>query len=97
MTRIAVACALAAALMAVPAAAQGDPKAELAKLKPKDFPSQPIEYTVVYPAGGHAVVAIVQQLHGRDAPTFANLQGELFEVKLRDIAAMHLAAVDDQQ
>ncbi|MFL5003365.1 MAG: tripartite tricarboxylate transporter substrate binding protein [Xanthobacteraceae bacterium] len=52
MTRIAVACALAAALMAVPAAAQGDPKAELAKLKPKDFPSQPIEYTVVYPAGG---------------------------------------------
>lgn len=26
--------------------------AALAKLKPKDFPSQPIEYTVVYPAGG---------------------------------------------
>ena len=43
--------ALAAALIATPAAAQ-DPKAELAKLKPKDFPSQPIEYTVVYPAGG---------------------------------------------
>jgi tripartite-type tricarboxylate transporter receptor subunit TctC len=52
MTRIAVACALAAALVVTPAAAQGDPKAELAKLKPKDFPSQPIEYTVVYPAGG---------------------------------------------
>jgi tripartite-type tricarboxylate transporter receptor subunit TctC len=29
-----------------------DPKAALAKLKPKDFPNQPIEYTVVYPAGG---------------------------------------------
>ncbi len=26
--------------------------ASLAKLKPKDFPNQPIEYTVVYPAGG---------------------------------------------
>ena len=24
----------------------------VAKLKPKDFPNQPIEYTVVYPAGG---------------------------------------------
>ena len=36
---------------ALPAAAQ-DPKADLAKLKPKDFPTQPIEYTVVYPAGG---------------------------------------------
>jgi tripartite-type tricarboxylate transporter receptor subunit TctC len=46
-----LACALAAALIATPAAAQ-DPKADLAKLKPKDFPSQPIEYTVVYPAGG---------------------------------------------
>ncbi len=36
-----------------PAAAQGtDPKAEIAKAKPKDFPTQPIEITVVYPAGG---------------------------------------------
>jgi tripartite-type tricarboxylate transporter receptor subunit TctC len=47
-----LACAVVAALMATPAAAQGDPKADLAKLKPKDFPTQPIEYTVVYPAGG---------------------------------------------
>lgn len=29
-----------------------DSQAQLAKLKPKDFPTQPIEYTVVYPAGG---------------------------------------------
>jgi tripartite-type tricarboxylate transporter receptor subunit TctC len=40
------ALALAAAV-AAPAAAQ-DPKA----VKPKDFPTQPIEYVVVYPAGG---------------------------------------------
>jgi tripartite-type tricarboxylate transporter receptor subunit TctC len=50
--RLALACALAVVLVSAPAAAQSDPKAELAKLKPKDFPTQPIEYTVVYPAGG---------------------------------------------
>jgi tripartite-type tricarboxylate transporter receptor subunit TctC len=49
----AIAFALLAAMLATPAAAQGgDPKAELTKLKPKDFPTGPIEYTVVYPAGG---------------------------------------------
>jgi tripartite-type tricarboxylate transporter receptor subunit TctC len=48
-----IAFALLSALLATPAAAQGgDAKAELGKLKPKDFPSGPIEYTVVYPAGG---------------------------------------------
>jgi tripartite-type tricarboxylate transporter receptor subunit TctC len=51
MKRVAIACAVIAGLFAAPALAQ-DPKAELAKLKPKDFPTQPIEYTVVYPAGG---------------------------------------------
>lgn len=49
----AFALALLAALLVTPAAAQSsDAKAELAKLKPKDFPTGPIEYTVVYPAGG---------------------------------------------
>ena len=49
----AIAFALLTALVATPAAAQsGDAKADLAKLKPKDFPTGPIEYTVVYPAGG---------------------------------------------
>ena len=49
----AIALALAAALAATPAAAQDvDVKAELAKVKPKDFPTDPIEFTVVYPAGG---------------------------------------------
>ena len=46
MKRSVFALALAAAV-AAPAAAQ-DPKA----VKPKDFPTQPIEYVVVYPAGG---------------------------------------------
>ena len=48
-----IALALLSALLVTPAAAQtGDAKAELARLKPSDFPSAPIEYTVVYPAGG---------------------------------------------
>jgi putative tricarboxylic transport membrane protein len=34
------------------AAAQGDAKARLQALKPKDYPTQPIEFVVVYPAGG---------------------------------------------
>lgn len=40
-----------ATLLAVSTAAQAQ-DAALARLKPKDFPNQPIEYTVVYPAGG---------------------------------------------
>src|SRR5262249_58177696 len=45
--------ALLSALLVTPAAAQNDgAKAELARLKPNDFPTAPIEYTVVYPAGG---------------------------------------------
>ncbi|MET0679721.1 MAG: tripartite tricarboxylate transporter substrate binding protein [Burkholderiales bacterium] len=49
MKRHVYALALAAAFVAAPVAAQtGDPKAS----KPRDFPTQPIEYVVVYPAGG---------------------------------------------
>jgi tripartite-type tricarboxylate transporter receptor subunit TctC len=58
MKRAALALGLLAALCSQAAVAQsGDPKAELAKLKPKDFPTQPIEFTVVYPAGGGMDVA----------------------------------------
>ncbi len=52
MKRAAVAFALILAAFTLPAAAQGDARAEVAKLKPKDFPTQPVEFTVVYPAGG---------------------------------------------
>lgn len=47
--RNAVAAMLLATLAAGPAVAQD---AKLKELKPKDFPSQPIELVVVYPAGG---------------------------------------------
>jgi len=51
MKRLAAALALVGALAAGPTFAQ-TPDPEVAKLKPKDFPTQPIEFTVVYPAGG---------------------------------------------
>src|SRR3954463_16737120 len=54
----AIAFALLSALLATPAAAQGgDAKAELGKLKPKDFPGGPIEDTGLCPAGGGMDVA----------------------------------------
>ena len=58
---------------------------------------EPGDTVVVYPAGGHAVIAVLQQHHGGAALAFENLQGEPFEVDMRDIAAIHLAAVDDLQ
>ena len=42
------------ALVGAPVMAQTDAetRAQIARLKPKDFPNQPIEFTVVYPPGG---------------------------------------------
>ena len=57
---------------------------------------EPGDTVVVYPAGGHAVVAILHG-HGGDALAFSTPQGERFEVARRDIAALHLAAADDEQ
>jgi hypothetical protein len=42
------------------------------------------------------VVAIAQDLHGGTL-AFASLDGERFEVAQTDVAALHLAAVDDEQ
>jgi hypothetical protein len=67
-----------------------DPTVPAASIEPGDT-------VVLYPAGGHAVIAIVQERAGQDALAFASLEGERFEVDRRDVAAMHLAAVDDQQ
>lgn len=38
--------------VALASSASAQPSPQVAKLKPADFPTQPIEYTVVYPAGG---------------------------------------------
>ena len=58
---------------------------------------EPGDTVVVYPVGGHAVIAIVQANHGRDALAFTSINGERFEVSKHDIAALHLAAVDEPQ
>jgi tripartite-type tricarboxylate transporter receptor subunit TctC len=54
---LAIALSGLALLVGTAVAQTSDPKAELAKLKPKDFPTQPVEFTVVYPAGGGMDVA----------------------------------------
>jgi hypothetical protein len=58
---------------------------------------EPGDTVVVYPVGGHAVVAILQGHHDRGAFAFTSPEGERFEADRRDIAALHLAAVDDPQ
>ena len=50
-TRAAAAVALSVSLTAF-AQNEGQIKANIAKLQPKDYPTQPIEFTVVYPPGG---------------------------------------------
>lgn len=58
MKAISLALAIAATLFTTSVNSQGvGSKSELAKLKPADFPTQPIEFTVVYPAGGGMDVA----------------------------------------
>lgn len=58
---------------------------------------EPGDTVVVYPVNGDAVVAIMQDDDGGDTLSFANLDGTPFDMKPDDIAAMHLAAVDEQR
>jgi hypothetical protein len=66
-----------------------DPTVPAAQIEPGDT-------VVLYPVDGHAVVAILQH-HGRSALALSTPQGECCEIARRDIAALHLAAVDDEQ
>lgn len=52
MKKLSALATLCAALIAPPLVAPSFAQTDLSKLKLKDFPTQPIEYTVVYPAGG---------------------------------------------
>lgn len=54
MRRLLAVLGLALLLGAVPACAEtaAEIKTKLAALKPRDYPTQPIEFVVVYPAGG---------------------------------------------
>jgi hypothetical protein len=58
---------------------------------------EPGDTVVVYPVGGDAVIAVVRALHDSGLLAFTSINGERFEASKRDIAALHLAAVDDPQ
>ena len=61
---------------------------------------EPGDTVVIYPLTGDVTLAVLQ---GRLEPGntgragFSTLDGEHFSIPARDIAALHLAAVDDEQ
>jgi hypothetical protein len=59
---------------------------------------EPGDTVVIYPADGDATLALLQSAFapGREA-VFATLEGERFTLPAANIAALHLAAVDDEQ
>lgn len=58
---------------------------------------EPGDTVVIYPAAGAASLAILQSAPAADPLAFASLEGERFHMPAGDIAALHLAAVDDEQ
>ena len=58
---------------------------------------EPGDTVVIYPAEGAAALAVLQSATGGDTIVFASLEGERFEIPARDLAALHLAAVDEDQ
>ena len=52
---------------------------------------------VLYPVSGEAAVAVLQSRPDANAPFRFTADDESFQVDGRDIAALHLAAVDDVQ
>ena len=68
-----------------------DPTAPVSAIEPGDS-------VVIYPAAGEAVLAILRSVCGEEAPVeFSTPDGERFAVPRRDIAALHLAARDEDQ
>jgi hypothetical protein len=58
---------------------------------------EPGDTVVIYPAVGAPAFAVLQSPLGNDPIAFASLEGERFEMPAREVAALHLAAVDDEQ
>lgn len=62
---------------------------------------EPGDTVVVYPVGGDATLAILQSPFDESTSArpvaFSTLEGEHFTVPRRDIAALHLAARDEEQ
>ena len=58
---------------------------------------EPGDSVVLYPVSGEAAVAVLQSRPDTNAPFRFTADDESFQVDGRDIAALHLAAVDDVQ
>jgi hypothetical protein len=66
-----------------------DPTAPTSAIEPGDM-------VIIYPASGDASLATFQS-RSAESIEFATLDGERFAVPTGDIAALHLAAVDEDQ
>jgi hypothetical protein len=62
---------------------------------PKDI--EPGDTVLIYPVAGDPALAILQSPLGGDEAVFASLEGDGFTVARNDIAALHLAGIDDVQ
>ena len=63
-------------------------------------PVEPGDSVIIYPTRGDSTLAILQGPFKPDdagSVAFSTLEGEQFTVPAGDIAALHLAAEDDQQ
>jgi hypothetical protein len=58
---------------------------------------EPGDTVLIYPVAGEPAMAVLQSPLNQDAAMFASLEGNGFTVAASDIAALHLAAVDDVQ
>ena len=58
---------------------------------------EPGDTVVIYPPDGAATLAVLQSATGGDTIAFASLEGERFALPAREVAALHLAAVDEDQ
>jgi hypothetical protein len=58
---------------------------------------EPGHTVVIYPVDGQAELAILRGADGREMIAFSSLEGERFSMATRGIAALHLAAFDDDQ
>jgi hypothetical protein len=58
---------------------------------------EPGDTVVLYPVSGEPAVAVLQSRPDANAPFRFSAGDESFEVDGRDIATLHLAAVDDVQ
>ena len=60
---------------------------------------EPGDTVVIYPADGAATLAVLRSAAGGESgiTAFSSLDGGRFEMAAPDIAALHLAAIDDDQ